>query len=114
MTLYGAIQGQSTLRSPYGSRVSFDAQSGELLSSSRIQEGPYFSQFLDSFRPLYYGNFGEIFTRLIWCVLGMSTGILAVSGCLVWWKCTSVKRRKNRCWQSVGSLDSSRASHREP
>ena len=94
LTLYGAVQGQSTLRSPYGSMVSFDAQSGEMLSSSRIQEGTYFSQFLDSFRPLHYGNFGGIVTRLIWCVLGIAPGILAVSGYLVWWKRTSVKRKK--------------------
>ncbi|MFV0278719.1 MAG: PepSY-associated TM helix domain-containing protein, partial [Parahaliea sp.] len=39
---------------------------------------------LDVLQPLHFGNFGGVWVKALWCVLGVSTALLALSGMMIW------------------------------
>ncbi|MBK1882245.1 PepSY domain-containing protein [Luteolibacter pohnpeiensis] len=93
---FGAIDGQNVLRSDYGSTLSFDAKSGKVTSFTSIPESGIWAQIQDAFRPLHYGTFGGLPIKILWCIGGLTPGILAVSGALMWWQRNRRKfQRKN-------------------
>ncbi|MBT0585980.1 PepSY-associated TM helix domain-containing protein [Alteromonas oceanisediminis] len=42
------------------------------------------AQILDLMFPLHFGNFGGIFVKLLWTLLGVSTALLPLSGMMMW------------------------------
>src|SRR5690606_12571874 len=78
------------LRGPYGSTVSFDAN-GVYQSHDDLRAAGAWRQIVDAFVPLHYGTFGGLPVKLLWCIGGLTPGILAVSGFLIW-----RSRRKKR------------------
>lgn len=88
ITLWGRVPSRSPIRSDYGSTVVFDAQTGAVKSSSDIRAAGAWAQIVDTFAPLHFGNFGGLPVKLIWCLLGLSPGVLAVSGTVIWWRRT--------------------------
>lgn len=40
--------------------------------------------FLDAMYPLHFGNFGGVFVKVIWSLLGVGTALLAVTGMMIW------------------------------
>jgi len=84
--IFGSIKNQSPLRSAYGSIVLGDAKTGELISATPAGQSGFWSQVLDSFRPLHYGTFGGIPVKILWSLGGLTPAILAISGSLMWWK----------------------------
>ncbi|MFT3991132.1 MAG: PepSY-associated TM helix domain-containing protein [Luteolibacter sp.] len=84
--MFGSIDRQSVLHSPYGSIVVCDAKTGDVKSATSIQQAGIGLQILDSFRPLHYGNFGGIPVKILWSIGGLTPAILAITGTLMWWK----------------------------
>lgn len=58
---------------------------------------------LDAMYPLHFGNFGGLFVKVIWSILGIGTALLAVTGMMIW-----IERR---AYGAEGSL-SQAAYHR--
>jgi uncharacterized iron-regulated membrane protein len=85
VTLYGAVEPRSSLRSPYGSYLVFDAQTGSLTSTTDLDNTSAWACVVDAFVPLHYGTFGGIFVKILWGLGGLTPGILAVSGFSIWW-----------------------------
>ena len=77
---YGYSETRSPMHSDYSCVTVFNAKTGELQSATDIRDTPAYLQAYDAFRPLHYGNFGGIPVKIIWCVLGLSPAILALSG----------------------------------
>lgn len=92
VTLYGAVPTRNPLRSPYGSTAGYDAQTGELKSSTDIRTAGLWTQVVDMFVPLHYGTFGGLPVKIIWALGGLTPGVLAVSGFSIWWL------RRGRKW----------------
>lgn len=92
--MFGAIRGQSTLRSPYGSIITFDGNTGALKSAVAAHDADIGAQILDAFRPLHYGNFGGLPVKILWCLGGLAPAILSISGTFLWWKRRSMGRRR--------------------
>ena len=86
VTFYGSFEEQNPFRSPYHSTVSFDAHDGSLLGHTRIDQASLWHQIYDAFEPLHFGTFGGLASRIVWCVLGLTPGLLAVSGFIIWIK----------------------------
>lgn len=84
--MFGAMENQGILRSPYGSIVVFNGATGELKSATAARDAGLGAQIVDSFRPLHFGNFGGLTVKILWCLGGMAPAILAVSGSILWWK----------------------------
>ena len=58
---------------------------------------------LDAMYPLHFGNFGGLFVKIIWSILGIGTALLCVTGMMIW-----IERR---AYGTEGSL-SQAAYHR--
>lgn len=91
VTFFGTVPTSNPLRGDYGSRLLFDATDGALRQVVDIRRGSFWEKIGDSFALLHYGTFGAVFGRaadaavkLIWTLLGLSPGVLAVSGFMIW------------------------------
>lgn len=94
VSFYGQLEGASSLRSPYGVVVYFHRETGQLEGQSDIRDAGLIQQSIDAFYPLHYGTFGGLFSRIIWCVLGLAPGLLSLTGFYVY--VARRKKRKNR------------------
>jgi uncharacterized iron-regulated membrane protein len=93
ITLYGQA-GDGLLASGYGSTVLFDQQTGEVKEVKDLRQAGTWAKFEDAFRPLHYGNFGGIPVKILWSIGGLTPGILAVTGFIMWWKRRNPTRKK--------------------
>lgn len=104
-----------------GAIVAFTALGGDTLAANETYEfnavtgelNKQYSTFgkldsttgvvLDAMYPLHFGNFGGLFVKIIWSILGIGTALLCVTGMMIW-----IERR---AYGSEGSL-SQTAHHR--
>jgi uncharacterized iron-regulated membrane protein len=100
ITLWGKVQSSNPLRGTYGSTVVFDAQSGAFKQANDVRKAGLWAQFVDMFEPVHYGNFGGWPVKILWCAGGLTPGVLAVSGFMIWWK-----RGRKRGIKEPGELD---------
>lgn len=86
--LLGRVPSRSPFRSDYGSSVVFEPVTGALKSATDIRQAGVWEQITDAFYPLHFGSFGGLPVKLLWCLGGLTPGILATSGFVIWWKRT--------------------------
>lgn len=99
IVFYGEVPSNNPFNSEYASMVTFDKTTGKLIGAHDIRTADTLSVFLDSFRKLHFGYFGGIFTRILWCILGLMPVILAFTGLYLYWqrqKQRRVSRRSRR------------------
>ncbi|GAA0817487.1 PepSY-associated TM helix domain-containing protein [Colwellia asteriadis] len=91
-TVFGSIDTNNPFASAYGSTVSFNAMTGKYLSHYDIRTSNTSTQVFDSFRTLHYGNFAGLWSKIIWCVMGLSPLILGASGFYLWY--SRIRRKR--------------------
>jgi uncharacterized iron-regulated membrane protein len=84
VTLYGAFADAGPLRSPYGTHLAYDPQTGEHKNTHDLRAQSAWAQVVDAFEPMHFGNFGGLPVKLLWCLGGITPGVLAISGFLIW------------------------------
>ncbi|GAA5481135.1 hypothetical protein Hsar01_00342 [Haloferula sargassicola] len=89
-TLWGRAEDAAFFRSPYGSQVAFDSQTGGLISVHDLTTDGLGAQILDAFEPLHFGNFGGPVSKTLWAAAGLAPALLCLSGMSIWWQ----RRRK--------------------
>lgn len=89
--LYGSNHFDSPFLSPYGSWIGVNSQTGEIAIENDLRVAGLWALVLDAFEPFHFGDFGGLFSKIIWCFAGLAPGILAVSGSLIY---LSRRRRK--------------------
>ncbi len=92
ITFFGELNDLNPLQSEYSSTVSFHRDTGALLPNYDIREAPVFFVVVDSFRKLHFGYFAGLPSRIIWCVIGLTPLLFAITGTYIWLK----RRRPNR------------------
>lgn len=92
---YGQTPSTNPLRSPYGSWIQLDVESGEIETSSDLRTANIWRKITDAFEPLHFGDFGGITTKIIWCITGLTPSILFISGFIMWWKRSRKKSDRN-------------------
>lgn len=92
ITLYGQ-SGGGFLTSPYGSTVMFDQETGAVTAVKDLRKAGAWAKIEDTFRPLHYGNFGGLPVKILWSLGGLTPGVLAVTGFLMWWKRRNLTRK---------------------
>ncbi|AFV00996.1 PepSY-associated TM helix domain-containing protein [Simiduia agarivorans] len=102
ITLWGDVPTGNILTSEYSSTVSFSASTGEQLGSYDIRDAGLGAHVIDSYRRLHFGDFAGLFSKVLWCLLGLSPLILALTGVTLWWK-----RRKQRARAKQKRLETS-------
>lgn len=60
-----------------------DAEFQKIYSNFARLDG-YTGAILDVMFPLHFGNFGGIFVKLIWAILGLGTALLPLTGLMLW------------------------------
>ncbi|TGL58451.1 PepSY-associated TM helix domain-containing protein [Leptospira sarikeiensis] len=80
VVLYGVENDSNPFKSRFGSYVVFDAKTSELIKIWDLSKENFLHSIVDSFKPLHFGTFGGIFTKIIWVILGLAPGILSLTG----------------------------------
>lgn len=81
----GALQGQNMMFAG-GNSVVFDTQTGAFLKKSTFDDLS-FGEKLDAFVfPLHVGNFGGIAVRILYVIIGLTPGLLSITGFMLWWR----------------------------
>ncbi|ROQ24943.1 PepSY-associated TM helix domain-containing protein [Gallaecimonas pentaromativorans] len=84
--LFGHPADAGPLRGSAGSIISFDDQTGALTGVMNAASLGALYQFKDSFKPLHFGTFGGLTTRVLWCLIGFFPCLMALSGFWMWRK----------------------------
>jgi uncharacterized iron-regulated membrane protein len=90
ITFYGKINTSNPLNSNYASSISYDKSSAEIVSSQDVRNASAVHVTVDSFRKLHFGHFAGLTSKVLWCILGLSPVILALTGLYLFW----YRRRK--------------------
>jgi uncharacterized iron-regulated membrane protein len=85
LSVYGRVPTRNPLASDYSSYLSFDGQTGSLVSTYDIREAGFFAQIIDSYRELHFGTFGGVVSRALWFLVGLVPLALALTGLWLWW-----------------------------
>lgn len=81
----GNIKGQNLLVAG-GNRVNFNAETGEFINVQRFSEMPIGDKIEAVFFPLHVGNYGGIPLKILYIIIGLSPGLLSITGFLLWWR----------------------------
>lgn len=81
---WGAVEPRGRFTGPYGSTVSYDPQTGAHTATSDLRTQGWWARFADSFTPLHYGTFGGLTVKVLWCLGGLTPGLLGITGFLIW------------------------------
>lgn len=101
ITFYGKINTGNPLNSNYASNINYDKISAEVVSSQDVRQATTTHVVVDSFRKLHFGHFAGLASKLLWCLLGLSPVILALTGLYLFWhrkrhKLAKVKQKKSQ------------------
>ncbi|MFC7050715.1 PepSY-associated TM helix domain-containing protein [Emcibacter nanhaiensis] len=84
ITFYGEVPSSNPFASGYGSTVTYDSQSGELLHTYDIRDAGFCWNLVDSFRALHFGDFGGLVSKLVWCLVGIGLAGMTLTGFYMW------------------------------
>ncbi|GAB2766518.1 PepSY-associated TM helix domain-containing protein [Salinimicrobium soli] len=91
---FGFYEDDPFYTSEFGNIISADPVSGEILKVSRIKEGNLQEKLSNVLLPLHFGNYGGIWTKILYCLTGLSGPFLSITGFLLWRKKKKVIRKK--------------------
>jgi uncharacterized iron-regulated membrane protein len=83
---WGTIEPRGRLTGPYGSTISYDPQTGAHTATSDLRTQGLWARIADTFTPLHYGTFGGLPVKILWCLGGLTPGLLGVTGFLIWFR----------------------------
>ena len=69
-----------------GNVVRFDTNTGEFLSTGRFDALAFWDKVEALFFPLHVGNYGGIPVKILYVILGLTPGLLAITGFMLWWR----------------------------
>ncbi|HET8854774.1 MAG TPA: PepSY-associated TM helix domain-containing protein, partial [Salinimicrobium sp.] len=96
ISIFGLYKDDPFYFSEFYNSFTADYRTGKITASSRIQEADLGTKLKSTLIPLHFGNFGGIWTKLLYCFAGLSGPLLSITGFIIWQKGKKTKRRKNR------------------
>ncbi len=79
--------------SPDGNHVYLDLSTTKVLAVSKAAELPLASRVFGAFAPIHYGEFGGLWSKVLWSLLGLVPSVLFVTGLPAWWQPAGRKSR---------------------
>ena len=89
--IFGYVMWQSFLHNEYSSVITYDKESGKLVSVLDIKNANLSEKILSAFRRSHFGDYNQT-TKFIWFIVGISPLVLGISGLYLWFR--KFKRRK--------------------
>jgi len=81
----GRVNGQWVLAGT-GNSVSLDPQTGTVLQVRRLSGRPLAERLEATFLPLHVGNYGGVPLKIGYVLIGLTPGLLAITGFVLWWR----------------------------
>ncbi|WP_035360815.1 PepSY-associated TM helix domain-containing protein [Dyadobacter alkalitolerans] len=81
----GYVRGQWKLWGALNS-VRIDQYTGKIFKISTLADKSVGERIEATFHPLHVGNFGGLPVRIFYVIIGLTPGLLAVTGFLLWWR----------------------------
>ena len=79
----GALKNESPLFIS-GNAIHFDAQTGKMTSLYRYADLPFGKKMEALAYPLHIGNFGGIGLKILYIIVGLTPGVLSITGFILW------------------------------
>lgn len=92
ITITGGVTDPNPLSSAYSSYITFNQHSGQVVKVFNISQQRFSAQLDKAMYPLHFGNYGGIFVKIVYSILGLTPSLLAITGFLLWWR----KERKKQ------------------
>jgi uncharacterized iron-regulated membrane protein len=86
ITITGGVEEANPVSSPYSSFVSFHQESGEIITVYDIRKSSLAERLDSSMYPLHFGNYGGLFIKILYSLLGLTPSLLSITGFLLWWR----------------------------
>jgi uncharacterized iron-regulated membrane protein len=67
-------------------QVAFDRYSADVLSDMDSRNESFAIRAVNFIRPLHFGTFAGHFSRVLWIVVGLTPGLLFITGFIMWWR----------------------------
>ena len=96
LVIYGNFDDDAFFYSEFYNKVTSDYTSGEITGVSRIQEADLVTKFSSTLIPLHFGQYGGIWTKLLYCLTGLSGPFLSITGFLIWKQGKPAKKRRRK------------------
>lgn len=84
ISFYGEVDTSNPFVSQYASMVTYSRENGELITAYDIRQGSIWAVLNDSTRKLHFGYFAGIWSKLIWCVIGLTPVVLTFTGLMMY------------------------------
>lgn len=92
ITVYGLFKDDPFYYSEFYNKITADHQSGEIKGVTRVQEASLQTKFSSTLLPLHFGQYGGIWTKILYCLTGLSGPFLSITGFLIWTQGKRVKK----------------------
>ncbi|MEZ0385910.1 MAG: PepSY-associated TM helix domain-containing protein [Verrucomicrobium sp.] len=110
MRLMGSVVPTNTFVGEYNSTVQFNPKTGTVEQVTDYRQASPWEKFEVMMGPLHFGTFGALPIKILWCILGLSPGVLAWTGVMMYWKRRRAIRGKSSRRQSVMPVDAGQAA----
>lgn len=92
LTVNGVFKNDPFYLSEFYNRFLVDAQTGKVISVSKVSEANLITQMDSMISPLHFGQYGGFLIKLLYCIAGLSGPFLSVTGFIIWRK----KKKSNK------------------
>ncbi|MCF0054540.1 PepSY domain-containing protein [Dyadobacter sp. CY356] len=69
--------------------VKIDQQTGQIYQVNRLADKAFGERIEATFHPLHVGNFGGLIIKIFYAIIGLTPGLMAITGFLLWWRRSS-------------------------
>ncbi|WP_126246818.1 PepSY-associated TM helix domain-containing protein [Chitinophaga rhizosphaerae] len=78
--------GEPLIFGEYGTTISLSPDSGKVVKKTLFNDAPFSVKWDAAVKPLHFGNYGGIPLKILYSLLGLTPGVLALSGILIWFR----------------------------
>ncbi|MHA6279701.1 PepSY-associated TM helix domain-containing protein [Salinimicrobium sp. CAU 1759] len=96
LIIYGLFDDDPFYYSEFYNKISANYLSGEITGITRIQEADLQTKLSSTLIPLHFGQYGGIWTKLLYCITGLTGPFLSITGFLIWKRGKSAKKRRRK------------------
>lgn len=96
IAFFGEVNTTNPLLSQYASAVTYDKNTGDLVSAYDIREQSVLAKFDDSTRKLHFGYFAGIWSKVLWCLVGLAPLFLSLTGLFMYLLRRSLNKKSRR------------------
>jgi len=86
ININGIFEKDPFFYSEFFNSILLDYKTGKTLSVQKVSEGSFLKKLDSMVTPFHYGEFGEIWIKILYSFIGLSGPLLSITGFYLWWK----------------------------